>query len=219
MLPLVFKKYPSIAADDDKIAFYFSVVRKSLHSMVDDRWGRSLPEWVMICKTAITEGVNVAAKKHSGVTPEGRQIRLSRKRIKEMIPIATQFARLFPSCFLGFMNSCLTITDAISNDPELSEIYRRFEANYDYDETKRKSEKSNESIGVETADSCNHKVKDKDKKRRYHYFYVRHYDKALYQERKQKGIKNTGRRECGPFKGSDFPNDLIEQLIRTKQAN
>ena len=134
MLPHVFKKYPSIAADDDKIAFYFSVVRKSLHSMVDDRWGRSLPEWVMICKTAITEGVNVAAE-HLGIT-EGRQIRLSRKHIKEMIPLATQFATLFPSCFLGFMDSCLIITDAISKDPELSETYRRFEANYENDDKK-----------------------------------------------------------------------------------
>jgi hypothetical protein len=70
-----------------------------------------------------------------------------------------------------------------------------------------------------TAVSDNHDHDHNLKRYEYRYFYVRHYDKEVYQEQKKNGIKwRNGERECGPFKDSAFPKDVIEQFVKTKEA-
>ena len=50
------------------------MMNKLNHSMTDDRYKRSLPEWALIVKYANEHGVRKAAKKYSGTTPDGAKI-------------------------------------------------------------------------------------------------------------------------------------------------
>ncbi len=79
VMPLALKKYPSLIAEANKFNFCFSVVRRGLHSSLDNRQARSLFEWIAICETALEEGIGAAAKKYSGITEDGREVRLSDK--------------------------------------------------------------------------------------------------------------------------------------------
>jgi hypothetical protein len=132
--PLVVKKHPSMTSQVQKWISCLSVVERALDSTVDNRYGRSLFEWVYICQTAIKEGIGIAAKKYSGFTEDDKEIRLSHKHIKDMIPIAAHFAVSFPYALTYFLDSGMLISDVISDDAELfkaTEMQRLGEKNLD----------------------------------------------------------------------------------------
>jgi hypothetical protein len=197
-----------------------------LHSTVDNRQARSLFEWIPISETALEEGIGVASKKYSGITEDGREVGLSNKRIKDMIPIAADFALKFPYYWTGFLQFCVIISEVISSDATLLEVYYGIEKYYEEEANRKQKQVQEHSHGQglsEESTDIRTEVETKDDSRtreyKYTYFYVRHYDEILYQNQKQDGVKHpNGRRECGPFKESDFSNDIVEQFERTRRS-
>ncbi len=130
----------------------------------------------------------------------------------------------FPYCWIGCQVYGAIIADVISNDAELLEKYNKVEKYFqEGEDNKRNAEESKQGQGLlpststttstSTTESTNIKYK-------YQYFSVRHYDEALYQKQKQNGMKHpNGSQECGMFKKPAFPDDVIEQFERRKQAS
>lgn len=79
-----------------------------------------------------------AAAKHSGITEDDKEVRLSHKRIRDMIPRAASFAVLFPLCFSACQMYDEIIADVISNDAELLEKYNEVEKYYQEQEDKKR---------------------------------------------------------------------------------
>jgi len=200
ILPMLHKKYPSLESKAIKFSDDCSVVEEELRSLCDRRWTRTMARWSDIIDIAKEVSSNAAAKKYPGVTLDGKAIRLSIKRIKDMKSKAYEFRRKGRSSLTDMIEFCALVKDVVSKDAKLFEAYRRFEKDYD---------KMREKQKVETETN--------PRQYRYTYFYVRHYDKAIYKKQKKEGMKTVdGRREHGSFKASDldFPNEFQLDYIR-----
>jgi hypothetical protein len=188
ILPMLLKKYPSFEPNATKFKDDWSVVSKEVRSLFDHRWTRTMAQWSDIIDIAKYVSSNAAAKKYPGVTLDGKNIRLSTKRINDMKTKAHEFRRKGRSSLEGLIKFCALVKDIVSNDEELIEAYRRFEQ--DHDKMREKQKKESET---------------NPRQYRYTYYYVRHYDKAIYKKQKKEGKKTIdGRKECY-VKASDFP--------------
>jgi hypothetical protein len=134
--PLVFEKYPEIW-DDMKEDYYahivpaFKIVLKIMDSATDDKWDRSLTEWLEIILTASNEGYRAASRKYYGLTPNAEKIYLSTKRIKQIESdikkLASDVVEHMPYyfAFVTFM------IKTAKSDPKLYEELKRLDKKYD----------------------------------------------------------------------------------------
>jgi hypothetical protein len=192
--PLVEQKYPDIKAirekNEDVLVHSVRMLRKLFNSAIDDRYKRSLAEWAQIVREAKEHSARVAAKKYSGTTPNGIDVRLSIKSIREKMkdPEIQKFFDTYSYYETIFFIFIGIIIGAVEQDPELLAIYKQYERDYD-DSNKKlvKAEKEEEGskrgqVLVNTPEQNDYKEQqcnDDDghnKESYYEYFVIRHYD-------------------------------------------
>lgn len=137
ILPLVERKYPGIRAilkdNEEELTKYIKMFRELLNSATDDRYKRSLPEWALILKEAIEKSPRAAAKKYSGITPDGKEIRLSAEYIHQKIKKISEGPEFFDiysyyeSIFIMIVS---IVMKTVGQDPELLAIYKEYESDY-----------------------------------------------------------------------------------------
>jgi hypothetical protein len=168
------------------------MLTRLVQSGIDDRWRRSIPEWIMIVKYALETSPQAASKKYSGVIYDGKkEVRLSPKIIHDRIPEIKTFYETYPRYYALHIFMLSLIKSFIDDDPELLEIYKAYERQYDENEKQQHLQKQQQQKGKRSA-------------YRYEYFVMRHYDS---EPRKEHRIKEK-----------DIPLEMVQRL-RAKRVN
>lgn len=85
--PLIFEKYPKVRKRIEPICSLIleghKISHKIIESASDDRWDRSLIDWMPICYTAKEVSLNAGSKNFFAITSEGKKKYLSTKYIKQ----------------------------------------------------------------------------------------------------------------------------------------
>ena len=213
ILPLVEQKHPEIKTAHDKykqiFARYFEMCGELTSSASDDRYKRSLPEWALIVKEANKTSPRTAARKYSGMTPDGREVRLSVKSICEKMndPKLREFFDTYSYYETIFLMFVVSIMITIGQDPELLAIYEQYKRDYDHMSSAAIAE--NEEEGANTGQVQVEAPEQNDYEELlqgnyndviynnglyYDYFYVRHYDPELRKEQKldrKRGLRTS----------------------------
>jgi hypothetical protein len=174
------------------------LLQQMLRSTTDDRYKRSLTEWITITAYAMKTSPGAASKKFSGITPDGKKIHLSPKHIKHMIEEMSNFADNFIELIPKVRRNLGILGNIVKSDPELMEKSNKLSEQYD-EENRLKIEKKMEG---ETWDDGNISSQSQHYGYQYRYYKIIHYDNELYAKQKaeyQKGLRKSkpdGRIEC-----------------------
>jgi hypothetical protein len=202
MSKAIYNKFPGRRREIGELIYEcvraIRLVTRMMKSATDDRYKRSITEWVSITKYAMETSPEAASKRFYGITPDGKKLRLSPKHIKDMIEEVNNFLDEFTEFIPKVALNIRTLNNIARNDPELSQLFEKLSKQYD-DENKQKiletMEGSDEDNGGTHNQSKNHDYQ-------YSYYKIVHYDKDLYEKQKsehQKGIRKSkpdGRIEC-----------------------
>jgi hypothetical protein len=214
--PIVEQKYPKIRAfygeHQQEITRGTEMFFELFNSGVDDRYKRSLPEWAMIVKYANDHSARKAAKKYSGMTPDGEEVRLSIRSIREKMkdPKLQEFFDTYNYYETIFVMFVSIVMKAVGRNPELLAIYEQYMGDYyDDDSGKSKEEKGEGQEGserskvyVDTSEQnhCEELLQGNDgddddsSESFYDYFFVRHYDPERRKKQKleyERGLRSS----------------------------
>jgi hypothetical protein len=174
------------------------LITQIMKSATDDRYKRSLTEWVPIIKYAMETSPEAASKKFYGITPDGKRIRLSPKHIKDKIEEVNSFMDKFLEFIIKVPLNIRILSNIVRSDPELMQQYQKLSRQYDADNKQKILEE------MEEAHEDNRNIRNQSQHHEYQYRYYKivHYDKALYEKQKleyQTGLRRSrpdGRIEC-----------------------
>lgn len=192
IVPYVFTKYPDLYDEYKSLESQFKMFLKAVGEffvpITDNRWDRSMCEWVEIISYAKDYGYRAASRKFFAIK-DGKQKYLSPNYIKQKAKAINKHYRLLENSkkvkeFKGWL---LKVHETVINDNELrnkgNELYRQ-----------HFNDLSNEVLENREAYS-------------YDYYYIRHYDPDLYKKQKSnikkgkiKKTQVTGKIECDLFK-------------------
>jgi hypothetical protein len=189
----IFDKYPNRREQIKKLIFEIAMGIR-LQTMIyksttDDRFKRSLAQWVPIVTYAMETSPKAASNKFYGISPDGKKIRLSPKHIKDMIQEVGDFTEQFQKYMPKFSQNLKMLGNIIRSDEELKQQYERLSKKYD---NERHAWGDNEDISNQ----------GKDHGYQYRYYKIVHYDGDLYKKQKsdyQRGLRKSkpdGRLEC-----------------------
>jgi hypothetical protein len=203
--PLYFQKHPEeceqMKEDFDKhVLPAHRIMWKVMKSGFDDRWDRSLVEWVDILITAIKKSPRKAREKHYGLTPDGERIKLSINRIKQMKPWLWDMVKDLPEHWSYYVAFITYIFEGVKRDPELYKELKRLEQKYNH-------MLRDDLIKSWENDSRNqNQTSNKENQHYYMYFEFRHHDVELYEKQKQSKRKSNpdGWKTCCTLKPSQF---------------
>jgi hypothetical protein len=238
MLPLVYERHilPMITECDNKAeqlelsnfinwllaeaARGIQMATRLIRSGIDDRWKRGIMEWDIIIKYALETSPEAAAKKYYGIRyDDGEKVRLSAKGIRDkMLEIGT-FYETYPQYYAHFMLTILLLVSLIRDDPELMEIYKRYEREYNDKQQQQGGEEEKQEQMKATE-----KQKRKNVFYKYGYFFVRHYDHELYERQKdqyERGLRKSKETCDGKIyhriEEEDIQPEIAEALRREKK--
>jgi hypothetical protein len=199
ILPLIFRKYPDLAAKFGVLEPYIRAFIEYCQSFMDNRWDRSMTEWMYIVAYAKAHGYNAASRKFPA-KKDGKEKYLSPNHIKQKTKIIDRFLGYFENDKDGEVchKYMMEVKKKLENDKELLSIRKGF------------LEHINEIMDELLNISSNYSYK---------YYYIMHYDANRYRKSKsdleqgliKKRTQVTGKIECGPFKEKDLPVDQIRR--------
>jgi hypothetical protein len=209
ILPLVEQKYPYIGViseeNKQEIGHYLGIWIKLFNSATDDRYKRSLPEWALIIKEAEeNSSYRAAARKYSGASPDGIEVRLSIRSIRKKKAEIQEFFETFNYYEYIFVIFANIVMKKVGRDRELLAIYEQHKREYDDDRSMpvnaEKEEKGSETgqvyVDPPEQNHCEESQgSDGDSSESYYeYFYNRHYDPELRKKQKldrKRGIRTS----------------------------
>jgi hypothetical protein len=204
ILPFIFVKYPDLHAKCRILKSYLKLIGENSIPIVDDRWDRSMVEWIEILSYAKEYGYNAASRKFFALKNEER-IYLSPNYIKQKAKAFDRaYAHLCNRERVNKYEECLLkIQKVLKNDRQLQNLLKKMRKQY-----------LNKTLN---------KIVDHKMIYSYSYYYIRHYDPKLYKKQKSKFEKGeikkaqvNGKIECGPFKVrsiKDTPHQLTFDIM------
>jgi hypothetical protein len=202
MSKALYLKYPDRRQELWKLIYEciqgVGLVQQMIRSTTDDRYKRSMTEWIPITTYAMKTSPEAASKKFYGITPDGKKIHLSPRHIKHMIEEMSNFTDNFMELIPKVSRNLSILGNIVKSDPELMEQSNRLSEQYD-EENRLKIEKEMEG---ETRDDGNISSHSQHYDYQYRYCKIIHYDNELYAKQKaeyQKGLRKSkpdGRIEC-----------------------
>jgi hypothetical protein len=202
MSQAIYNKFPDRRQELRKLIYEcvhgIRLVLQMIKSTTDDRYKRSLAEWVTITKYAMETSPEAASKKFYGVTPDGKKIRLSPKHIKDRIEEINNFLDKFAEFIPKVPLNIRILSNIVRNDPELTLQYEKLSKQYDAENKQKILEEMEEVY----EDDSNIRNQSQHHEYQYCYYKIVHYDNDLYEKQKseyQKGLRKSkpeGRIEC-----------------------
>jgi hypothetical protein len=202
MSKALYHKYPDRRQELWKLIYEciqgVQLLMKMLKSTTDDRYKRSLTDWITVATYAVKTSPEAASKKFYGITPDGKKIHLSPRHIKHMMEEMGNFTDNFIELIPKVRRNLSILGNIVKSDPELMELSNRLSEQYD-EENRLKVEKK---IEGKTWDDGNISSQSQQHDYQYRYCKIIHYDNELYTKQKaeyQKGLRKSkpdGRIEC-----------------------
>jgi hypothetical protein len=157
-----------------------------LKTTTDDRYKRSLTEWITVTTYAVKTSPRAASKKFYGITPDGKKIHLSPRHIKHMMEEMGNFTDNFIELIPKVRRNLSILGNIVKSDPELMERSNRLSEQYD-EENRLKIEKKMEG---KIWDDGNISSQSQQHDYQYRYCKIIHYDNELYKN-KRRNIKRV----------------------------
>jgi tetratricopeptide (TPR) repeat protein len=202
MSQAIYKKFPDRRQEIWRLIYEcmqgIRLVLQMIKSATDDRYKRSLTEWVTITKYAMETSPEAASKRFYGITPDGKRIHLSPKHIKDKIEEVNNFMDKFLEFITKVPLNIRILSNIVRNDPELMQQYQKLSKQYNAENKQKILEEMEEVY----EDDRNIRNQSQHHEYQYGYYKIVHYDKDLYEKQKseyQKGLRKSkpdGRIEC-----------------------
>ena len=133
MSQAIYKKFPDRRQEIWKLIYEcmqgIRLVLQMIKSATDDRYKRSLTEWVTITKYAMETSPEAASKRFYGITPDGKRIHLSPKHIKDKIEEVNNFMDKFLEFITKVPFNIRILSNIVRNDPELMQSIKNYPSN------------------------------------------------------------------------------------------
>lgn len=132
--PHVIRKYGPITITEEDLSFMRKSLLEIMHSITNDRWDRSLIEWIPILNTAKEKSPGSASRKYSAFTTDGERVRISTDHIRDVKndPKLGDFAANFWKVSGSRLTTAsMSILSYVYNDPELLLDYYELERYFD----------------------------------------------------------------------------------------
>ena len=229
IVPLIFEKYPKVKERIEPICSLilegYNISNQIIESASDDRWDRSLIDWMPICDTAKVS-LNNAKKNFFAITSEGKKKYLSTKYIKQkkqqiqkFIPGYEKFVPIY-NVFVHF------ISIIVEYDHDRRKEAQKLELDYMREKVPELLQLFKNKLLEVQGDtkgtfSNQNKFSSEDILKEYHeYVEFRYHDKKVYAKQKLK-IKQGKRKSnpdgwktCHILRVDELPKETVEYLRR-----